>query len=808
MIIEKVVINTFGGLSKKEIDLKEGMNVVVGPNESGKSTIYNAIKNALFTPSKLTPAKFRKQMGHFIPVGGGDTIEVTIHFKNHGSAYILQRRWGASVSSSLTLSDGSVISDDDAIQDVIQECLKVPEATCKTIMMTYQSGLSRTVRDIQEDRDTSESIGDLLRKTVMEMDGVSVDAFRAKIEDLFKHYFGRWNIDANYPEGNRGIENPWAKGAGIITSLFYEKEKVSKALEDAVRYEKDLDDLNKRIADHVNKMGKVQSYVKNNKKLKNDAVKRKQIEAETKGLQLEYEKLEKINTAWPVAEAKASELSKKIPELESKITKFDKERKSAERYQKSKQLLDKYNRVAQKKQAVDTANKGLENVNRLTGEDLKIIRGLFNKKSRLDASLEAGKLSVQFTPNKDTELEVQKDIEDKYRTKTERGQTLDFQAHGRLLLSHPEWELQVKSGEIEYDQILTEYEKLKSDIKYLLQRFNIKGLEEAESINATYEAELAKLKNAQANLKEELGEITSEELGETVKKLQVKKPDRDLGTILNDLADTRAEIKSLKADQFNLKEKLGGYLAEFGDHHKLVERLADVAGSKKQKQDELGKLKLLPAEIENVDEFIRKYEEMETNLKELTDEHHKLIQERIQLEAKSPDRSVEEFERDLAEAEERFNAELRKGMAIARIKESMESLLEEMDSTTYKGLEKNVSELMEKMTGGRYKDVVMEESIPSGFHRKDGVVMPYENLSTGTKDVLGIALRLAITKRFLEEKEGFVIMDDPLVDLDPDRQSKAAEAIKDFAENKQLILLTCQPSHAKLLGGNQIELSI
>jgi len=75
-------------------------------------------------------------------------------------------------------------------------------------------------------------------------------------------------------------------------------------------------------------------------------------------------------------------------------------------------------------------------------------------------------------------------------------------------------------------------------------------------------------------------------------------------------------------------------------------------------------------------------------------------------------------------------------------------------------------------------------------------------------DVLGIALRLGITKRFLEEKEGFVIMDDPLVDLDPDRQSKASEAIKDFAEDKQLILLTCHPSHARLLGGNRIELSI
>jgi len=190
----------------------------------------------------------------------------------------------------------------------------------------------------------------------------------------------------------------------------------------------------------------------------------------------------------------------------------------------------------------------------------------------------------------------------------------------------------------------------------------------------------------------------------------------------------------------------------------------------------------------------------------LKDEHNKLIQDRIRLEGRAADRSVEEIERDLTEAEERFDAELRKGEAIARIKQHMEALLQEMDSATYKGLETSVSELIQKMTGGRYKEVEMQESIPRGFHREDGVVMPYENLSTGTIDVLGIALRLGITKMFLEEKEGFVIMDDPLVDLDPDRQSKAAEAIKDFAENKQLILLTCHPPHAKLLGGHQIEL--
>ncbi|MBW2078891.1 MAG: hypothetical protein JRI71_15350 [Deltaproteobacteria bacterium] len=455
---------------------------------------------------------------------------------------------------------------------------------------------------------------------------------------------------------------------------------------------------------------------------------------------------------------------------------------------------------------MEEANKRLEKARKLSDKDLKGIREAFDKKSRLETSLSAGKLSAKFSPKLDTELEIQKGLDAKVRTEIKGGETLDFQADGRLLASHPEWDLEVISGEVDYSQILAEYEQVKGRIENLLRKLKVKSLEDAEVANAAFKAELTKLENANSNLEEELGELTYEDLKEKVRDLQVKKPQRELGKILSEAADIKAEIKSLKGELTELQEKLLEYAEDFGDHHKLLERLAEVAGARKEKQKALSALKPLPSGIEDADAFIAEYEEVESRLEELKEEHNGLIQERIRLEAKAPDRSVEEIERDLTEAEERFDAELRNGMAVARIKQNMEALLEEMDSSTYKGLETSVSELIQKMTGGRYKEVAMQESVPSGFHREDGVVMPYENLSTGTMDVLGIALRLGITKKFLEEKEGFVIMDDPLVDLDPDRQSKAAEAIKDFAEDKQLIILTCHPLHAEQLGGHQIEL--
>ena len=55
-------------------------------------------------------------------------------------------------------------------------------------------------------------------------------------------------------------------------------------------------------------------------------------------------------------------------------------------------------------------------------------------------------------------------------------------------------------------------------------------------------------------------------------------------------------------------------------------------------------------------------------------------------------------------------------------------------------------------------------------------------------------------------KSGFIVLDDPLVNLDPERQEMAAKCLREIAEEKQVIVLTCHPSHAALLQGDLIEL--
>jgi uncharacterized protein YhaN len=63
---------------------------------------------------------------------------------------------------------------------------------------------------------------------------------------------------------------------------------------------------------------------------------------------------------------------------------------------------------------------------------------------------------------------------------------------------------------------------------------------------------------------------------------------------------------------------------------------------------------------------------------------------------------------------------------------------------------------------------------------------------------LAIALRLAYAKKYMQEMYGFLLMDDPLTELDEERSILASGVISAFAQQKQVILMTCDKDHARL----------
>ena len=51
------------------------------------------------------------------------------------------------------------------------------------------------------------------------------------------------------------------------------------------------------------------------------------------------------------------------------------------------------------------------------------------------------------------------------------------------------------------------------------------------------------------------------------------------------------------------------------------------------------------------------------------------------------------------------------------------------------------------------------------------------------------------------------MFDDPFTDMDAERRARACSLLKEFAENNQIIFVTCDRSYADTLQGNFIDFS-
>ena len=127
-----------------------------------------------------------------------------------------------------------------------------------------------------------------------------------------------------------------------------------------------------------------------------------------------------------------------------------------------------------------------------------------------------------------------------------------------------------------------------------------------------------------------------------------------------------------------------------------------------------------------------------------------------------------------------------------------------MDEDTLQPWLEHFAEVVAPISGQRYRAIDLESNTFS--HAGTGMDVPFQVLSMGTRACLGLAVRLSMARWFLKDRRGFLVLDDPLVDLDPQRQEEAAAMLKGFAEDKQVILLTCHPRHAEILGGETIQM--
>jgi len=281
---------------------------------------------------------------------------------------------------------------------------------------------------------------------------------------------------------------------------------------------------------------------------------------------------------------------------------------------------------------------------------------------------------------------------------------------------------------------------------------------------------------------------------------------RTLAGVVEELTRLETEAEARGREHAELERQLRRGESAHGSPEKLIGKLAELKGREGDIQGKIDACSPLPAGYPEADGFVEAYERSQREHAELVARAGEIRETKVRLEGATPDQSVEELTAQLDQAAVRFATLRRAGDALLRVRRETERLLASSDASIYAGMREELGRLMTVMTRERYGAVAMEGSLPTGLVRRDGPELDWERLSAGTRDLLALGLRLVMASRFLGDARGFVMMDDPLVEMDPERQQAAAAALRAFAEERQLVVFTCHPSHADLLGGSRVAL--
>jgi exonuclease SbcC len=228
----------------------------------------------------------------------------------------------------------------------------------------------------------------------------------------------------------------------------------------------------------------------------------------------------------------------------------------------------------------------------------------------------------------------------------------------------------------------------------------------------------------------------------------------------------------------------------------VLTRIGERSGTAQELQRRLQELAPLPKGFSEPDTFLRHYEEQMARAGRLREEQASLRSALLAAEKALPEESSEELGRRMEEEQGQYVQELQKARSLLRVQQATAELLEQRDSGLLEPFGKLLGSYLQGLTGGRYREVHLQGALPDGVQRPDGRLLPRELLSAGTRDIFALALRLAMAEMFLSGREGFLLMDDPLVELDPERQERAVQLLSRYGGERQLVLFTCHPTHA------------
>jgi DNA repair protein SbcC/Rad50 len=824
MKITKIKIDRFAGIHNYEASFGGNLNVIFGPNEIGKSTLMKAIKFGLFISPDITNQQLASNFGFvlddFLPKSGGDRIDVQIEFFANGVEYKLRKTYGRTVATKFSeLHFGNTqLNDHKSVQSELNIVLGISGATPKMnlkawidVVFANQASLSKTFDKIN----STDTVKNSLAELMSQLDGISIEEFKTRVSSRLTALSQRWLLTDTHglvldrPElnGGRGdYDNPFVREVGLILGSYYAWKNEQKALNDRLVLEEQYDRIVGNINIQQGYYNQAEQFIISNQEFKQSLDQRNFVIV---GLQNESNKLasltEKYNL-WIRLENDLAIFPVENQRLSSEIKELVDERNAAFQVQQVEQVRATVSQLNSINDSILQKAQELRGLIAVKESDLREASRFTQNLRALQIQLEAQKLIVKVLAKKAFSGVMQMGVDEPVTFNLSFGQEMTVSANTQYLVETDEFKLEVSAGEEDATVLKQRFDEFSTGLNQIYLNYIVEDYEELLKINARYTSVENEVNALQLQFDNLLAGRNFHELTEQVSQvdtIQVRSTD-----VLDQIiAHRRVEQSQLVQNNQRNIVQLQNFINEFTTNQNLLMAMATSKSQVNAMEGQLSTFPSRPTEFLTDKDFISHYDEMLIKKDSASSELNQLRVSRAELSSiYGAGANVDDLIESVESFRVKYESLITEGHALLKIQQKVEEIEAAIGANPFGDLEIKLASYLERLSNGRYSMVEMNDVTPKGI-QKDGIVLSNHLLSQGTSDILALATRLAMADYYLGDQDGFLMLDDPMTELDDERKVFSSQLLSEVAEEKQIFVFTCHGNHKDLLGGNLVELS-
>lgn len=804
MKILKYESEQYAGVRNQSVTFTEGINVVLGDNETGKSTMITGIYETLLRNSKinLRNAVEKAFSEKSFPAGGGNSIDGNILLAIGEDEIEIKKEWNRDKADSRTIfknSSGRYTGTE--AEEKIREILNYGEAIYNHIVFGRQNNETAILDWFYSFIDMKKTQGDGIaeaRKKISEAfsaaGGISEDLYLEKLRERIKQLENHWDLSSDAPQKDskkesRGISNPWTKEVGEILEAYY----ALKNHEEILKNEKELiaslaeDEIN--LQEKKNQKSALEGQLQELNQLKS-TVETKTLQSNSKNECIRnLNRFQEAEDKWPKLKTDKENIEKLLEENE--------EQEKRIRKQELEKNVRKLHILKEQREAVQVDIDGMEKIE----EDNRTCQKLLDQIEGIQLKLSSTKLHAQITMLSDYVAQMT----------TADGETIhideqyDAPVNGFAKIQIPGIaEIMVAPQELDVAGLQKQIGEKQDELQGFFDKYKVVDKAMLNQKCKTYQTN----KSSLSDLDNEIGKLldgkSMEALEEELQDIQINEAISVRENLIDEVRAVllKYDTKTLDGCKTAVRVQIDTYESDYETDAKLEEMIANEEQKLDNAEKALKKLESISWTKEDFDEELKKIQRELNGRDGKSGLNHEIEDLIAEIATKSQD--IEDIDLDAREQEvkdlERILEQKKKlHRQYSRIKADFESLKEKQG---------NKSDAFYNQFN-KYLSIITEDKvrIENGKIRSDiNELNSKELLSRGTKQTLLLAFRLALLEYYYQDDGGVMILDDVLLDMDPKRRKQSVKLLQKFAEKNQVIFTTCDPVIADMFRVKPIEL--